>query len=139
MSYQSIGYDEFLTRIDDSSQLSAEMDASMFDNAVSDISSSKIQGGALISNSGKLFIDLENDVIRISDGSLDLINLGVLSDGSTGLELKDQNGTTIMKFTTSAQFLQAADKKMLVDFIKGYLLVKNDFEVPIVVLGALEE
>ena len=68
-----------------------QVSAYEFESQLQDVSASKIQGGAFSSQDGKLFIDLDNGIIRYNDGVSDIFNLE-----NNSLTVKDANGNTIL-------------------------------------------
>jgi hypothetical protein len=137
MAYQDIGFDEFLTRSEQSNgdQQSAELDPQAFDNFVSEISGSKIQGGVLTSPDGRVKVDLDNGSFEVNNGVQSLVNLGILPDGTIGLLIQDAQGNQLMKVSEGEFFLQSALKTSRMDLILDQYTVRDEKGNLVVLLG----
>lgn len=139
MSYLDIGYDQFLNPINaPSSNQDQGIDPLEFDSFTDQISGDKIQGGNLSSPDGKTKLDLENGVFKINDGTGDLINLGLLPDGSIGLLIQDNQGNALMQIGNGKNFIQSASKTIELNFDDGQLLMRDDGGIVRVLLGLVQ-
>lgn len=135
MSYLDIGYDEFLNPINQSATPQKQIDPLEFDTFTEQISGDKVQGGAISSPNGRVVMDLENGVFRINDGVTNLVELGVLSDGSIGLLIKDGQGNTLMKLSENEKVIQSANQHFQVDFANERILAKDNGGIARVLIG----
>lgn len=131
MNYLDQGYNEFLTREVQSS------DPLFLDPFVSEVTGDKVSSGSIVSQNKLLSMNLENNVFKVSDGSIDRVELGNLSDGTIGLIIRDENGNVLMQISGGKNFIQSSDQHMLLDFIANQFSVKNDGGNTIVLLGKL--
>lgn len=135
MSYLDAGYDEFLSR--EASAPSSQMDALQFEQNVSEVSGSKINNGTIQSSSGSLKMDLDEDSFKIFDGVINRVELGKLEDGSIGLLIRDINGNILMQVTDTTNIIQSFNKHMQLSFNDETLIVTDEGNTPIVLLGKL--
>lgn len=136
MAYQDIGFDEFLQRSDSlNSGPTDQLDSLQADTYLQELSGSKIAGGLISSPDGRLKIDLENNVFKVNNGVTDLVSFGVLEDGSVGLLIKNGDGKALMQVSETTQFIQSPNQHFLIDFIKEYLLSKDEKGLPRALFG----
>lgn len=142
MAYDDLGYDPWLQRANPPGVQASgfpQMNPQMTDYLMQSISGSKVNGGVMVSSNGQFVLDLNNGYLKVNNGSgIDLITLGTLSDGSIGLEIKDNNGNTILEFSTTTALLQSSDGHMFLDFIAEQLGVSDVANNLVVLLGQLD-
>lgn len=63
------------------------------DYTIPDISSSRLSGGAFETKNGTLKIDLENNIVKMSDGITELLSIDA---DKKRILIKDQNGATLI-------------------------------------------
>ena len=63
------------------------------DYIIPDISSSRLSGGAFETKNGTLKIDLENNIVKMSDGITELLNIDA---EKKRVVIKDKNGTILI-------------------------------------------
>lgn len=126
MAYTDIGFDEFLNRLPVSQNSFQEMDPLESDTFIPQLSGSKVQGGILSSPDGRIKLDLDQGIFKVSNGVQDLVNFGVLSDGSVGLLISDAEGNTLMQVSQGVFFLESSNKVMKIDFILGQCVVRDN-------------
>jgi len=88
-TYEDIGYSKFFKRslnIPENNQIS-EYEV---DSTIQGISANKVQGGLIVSQNGKLKIDLDQGILTYNDGAIDLFEL------SDTLTVRDIDGNTII-------------------------------------------
>src|SRR5438128_1752920 len=96
MNYLDLGFDQSFERHPQKRITSEELpDVTPFtaDSIIQQIPGSKIAGGVIESQDGKLKIDLEKGQFLYNDGVVDLLSLG---GASRSLTVKDSNGTTLI-------------------------------------------
>jgi hypothetical protein len=136
MSYQDIGFDQFLNPVSaPSSNQDQGIDPLAFDSFVDQVSGNKVQGGIISSPNGRIVIDLETGVLKINDGIENLIELGVLADGSIGLLVKDGKGNPLLKISENEKLIQSANKHFQVDFSNERILARDDAGIARVLIG----
>lgn len=136
MSYLDIGFDENLMRVESTPQSnSQELDPLAFDSFTQQISGSKVQGGVISSPDGKTKFDIENGVFKVNNGMEDLVSLGLLSDGSYGLLIKNNEGKILMQVTSDVILLQSPNENFQADFIEERILAKDDKGLPRALFG----
>lgn len=136
MAYQDVGFDEFLNRIDNTPQAQTqELDPLAFDTFAPEISGSKVQGGVITSPDGRTNLDLDQGNFRVNNGVQDLVNFGILPDGSIGLLIQDSQGNILMKVTEGEFFLQSPLKTSKLDLIADQYTVRDQFQRLVVLLG----
>lgn len=136
MDYRDIGFDEFLNRIEDTAAPQS-LDPQTFDNLTDQLSASKVQGGTMLSPDGRISLDLDQAILRISNGVQDLITLGVLPDASIGLLLKDNDGKILLQISGNKNLIQSSNQHMALDFNNETLTVTDDSNIPVVLLGKI--
>lgn len=94
MSYLDIGFTENLLREETLPDQTQQLDPLQFDQFAPEFSGSKLTG-LLQSQTGKLQVDLDNDVIIISDGVQERGRFGRQSDGTYGVIIRDKNGNIL--------------------------------------------
>lgn len=122
MPYQNLGYDEFLNLQQPSSQpgdFPQSLDPQAFDYFTDQISGSKVQGGAILSPDGKFKIDLDKGTISLNNGLANVLQIGNLDNGETGLLLRDGQGNIIMQYTDFVKLLQTSDKAFSINLQTG--------------------
>ncbi len=137
MAYTDIGFDENLNLINPTSGSgnSQELAPLESDTYTQEISGSKIQGGVLGSPDGRLGLDLDQGLFRISNGVQNLINFGILPDGTIGLLIQDSQGNILMKVSEGEFYLQSPLKTSRLDLIADQYTVKDEFGRLVVLLG----
>jgi hypothetical protein len=137
MAYTDIGFDEFLLRKEPgpAAQQDTQLDPLAFDNFVDQISGNKISGGILTSPDGRTKYDLDQGNFIVSNGVQDLINLGLLPDGSIGLLIQDSQGNILMKVSEGEMYLQSPLKTSRMDLIADQYTVRDEKGNLYVLLG----
>jgi hypothetical protein len=139
MSYLDLGFDEFMNPVDGSSTATQEMDPLESDTYIQQISANKLQGGLASSPDGRLKIDFDNGSLRVNDGTADLIQIGVLEDGSIGFLIKDNNGNVLIKFAAGTNIIQSATGRFITDYSLEQFLLKDEKGVPIGLWGVQQD
>lgn len=124
-SYLDAGYNEFLSREPMISQ--QQQDPLMTDQLNSEISGSKVQGGVMSSPNGKSQYDLDSGTFRVNNGIQNLVELGVLTDGSIGLLIQDKDGNVLLKVSEGEFYLQSPLKTSRLDLIADKYTIRNEF------------
>lgn len=137
MNYLDAGFDPFLARVDQTTQSLQQIDSLAFDQFTPNISGTKVQGGLLTSNDGKVRIDLENNTFIVTDGIAERVRLGVLPDDKIGLLIKDKDGNVLMQISEGLNIIQSANKRLVLDIDNEQFIVSNEGLTPIVILGNL--
>jgi hypothetical protein len=135
MDYTEIGYDEFLSRVPQSQGNSISSLA--FDNFTSDLSGSKVQGGVMQSNDGKVKIDLDSNSIIVSDGIAERVRLGTLPDDKIGLLIKDKDGNILMQISEGLNVIQSGSGVFQIDIDNERLVFYDEKKNPRAVLGVV--
>ncbi len=133
MNYLDIGYNDSLLR-----PLEASFTEQIgIDSATNldQISGNQVRGDKITSLNKRMSIDLENDSFIISDGGINRVELGRLSDGSIGIALRDNLGNTLLNVTENTNVLQSADGNIQLDFIQKRFIVKDETGAIRVLLG----
>lgn len=137
MSYQDIGFDENLNRVEDSVGSFSDFSSADVDSYLDEVSGSKISGGMLSSPDGKIQVDLDKGVIKVNNGVADLVSLGVLDDGTIGLLIRDQNGNILMQVTQDKMFIQGPNKHLKINAIGEQIIIRDESDIVNTVLGNL--
>ncbi len=97
MDYTQLGFNNSFQRAEQIQQISSGQIPTMSPYTVNSIiqglSASKIKGGILQSNDGKLLIDLNLGTIKYNDGVTDLLTVG---GANNELTLKDNNNNILV-------------------------------------------
>lgn len=128
MPYVDIGFDRFLNRIAPTSQNNGgiqELDPTQTDTFFQQISGNKVIGGILSSPDGRVKLDLDQGILKISDGVQDLVTFGLLPDGTVGLLIKDSQGNLLMQVSQGVCILQSSDKAMTIDLVAAQADVRD--------------
>jgi hypothetical protein len=112
-----------------------ELDPLEADTFLQQISGSKIIGGVISSPDGKIKIDLDAGTFTISNGVQNLIQLGVLSDGTIGMLIQDSQGNLLMQISESTQLIQSNNKAMIIDLILEQIAIYDAFKNLRVLVG----
>lgn len=135
MAYSDIGFDEFLNRdIGGSNGGPQSLNPSQFDFLTEQISGDKIDGGLIISPDGKVKLDLDKGLFNINNGVQDLISLGVLPDGNTGLLIQDSAGNTLMQISEGNNIIKSSSGAFVIDIGKEQFIVYEN-GIPRIILG----
>lgn len=130
--YTQLGYDISLTRTDN--LITNEVDPLEFEQNTPEFSGSKLIG-LLSSQDGRVKIDLDNNIIIISDGVVERVRLGKQADDSYGLIIKDINGNIIMQITGEINFIQSSNSRTKLDFVANKLTIKEESGLTRIILG----
>ncbi|MEK6881378.1 MAG: hypothetical protein AABY22_17275 [Nanoarchaeota archaeon] len=95
MAWDEIGFTVNLIRSDLLPAEGTVLDPLAFEQLAPEFSGGKLTG-IIQSKSGKIIIDLENDQIKIRDGTIDKIILGDLKNGTTGLSIDSKDTFKIL-------------------------------------------
>ena len=114
MSWDQIGYSEYLTREENLISSSQELDPLAFDNFAPELSGSKLTG-LIQSQDGRVKLDLDNNSLIISNGVVESVRLGKLDDGTYGLQIQDKNGNLLMRIG-DRNFIQSPTGAFKADF-----------------------
>ncbi len=135
-SYLDVGYDPFLSKLDVNTAIaSTALDPLAYEDFAPESSASKVQGGILRSNDGKLLIDLENDTFIVNDGLIEKLRLGILPDGRIGLLIKDKDGNILMQISEGLNIIKASNSTFEIDIDNKRILIRNSGGTPIGVFG----
>jgi hypothetical protein len=136
MAYQQIGFDEFMNRIEPSTgSQSQELDPTQADLYFQQFSGNKINGGQIISPDGRVNMNLDDGNFKVNNGVQDLVQLGLLEDGTIGLLLKDADGNILMQVAEGVMFLQSPKKTSRLDLILDQYTVSDEAGNVKVLLG----
>lgn len=136
MPYTDIGFTNTLERQESTSQQqSRELDSSQADLYLPEVTADKIVGGILQSVNGVIKIDLDNEVVTISDGGGSINEIGVLEDGTIGFLIKDKDENVIAKFTNTEMILRSKLGVLYTDFIAEQELTVDEAGIPITLRG----
>ena len=80
------------------------------------IRGSQVFGDTIFSKNKNIALDLENGVIRISNGAADRFSIGLQEDGSIGLVVKDDSGIEIGRIDNNG-----------INFKQGKMVLENTF------------
>ena len=90
-TYKDFGYDEYFRRpLFERQPILSTQDV---DYTIPNISSSRLSGGAFETKNGTLKIDLENNIIKMSDGITELLSIDA---DKKRIVIKDKDGTTLI-------------------------------------------
>lgn len=133
MNYEDIGYDQYLLRpLKASFTEQIGIDSA---SAYEQISGSQVRGDIISSLNGNMKIDLQEDRFVVTDGIVDRVELGRLSDGFVGFIIRDSDGNELMRITGDQNIIQSGDKSLSIDFNEAQLLVRNEGQIPVVLIG----
>ncbi len=132
MAWNDIGFSETLVR-EDTVATQQELDPLQFESFAPELSASKLTG-LMQSQDGKVLLNLDENFIVISDGTEERIRLGKLKDGTFGIELKDQQGNSLMRIG-DVNVIKSADNTMELDFDETRILIRDIGGTPRVLLG----
>lgn len=134
--YLDYGYNQYLQK-GGSTVPNSEVDPLQFEQFTQDVPGDKMFSGLVTSNDGKVVLDLENNVIRISDGAIDRVTLGSLPDNTIGILIKDDNGNIIMQVSGEVNFIKSSDGTLEYNFIDKRILMRDDDGTPRLIIGEL--
>lgn len=138
MAYQQIGFDEFMNRIEPSTgSQSQELDPTQVDLYFQQFSGNKINGGQILSPDGRMNMNLDAGNFKVNNGVQDLVQLGLLEDGTIGFMVKDSNGNILMQVAEGVMFLESPLKTSRLDLILDQYTVKEENGRTRVILGKL--
>lgn len=137
-TYLDYGFNKYLERSTNPSSTPLEIDPLQFEQFTQDVPADKIFSGLLTSQDKKVIIDLENNVLRITDGTTDRITLGVLPDEKIGLLIKDKDNNILMQISEDVSYIQTPDGTMQLNFNDRRIIVKEESGLPRVILGKIE-
>lgn len=131
--YEDLGFDQFLSRAPES--LADSYDPVQADQLLPDLSGDKISSGSIVSQNKLLSMNLENNVFKVSDGAVDRVELGNLSDGTIGLIIRDINGNILMQISGDKNIIQSPNQFFQIDFNEERLLAKDQGGIPRALFG----
>lgn len=135
MTYEDAGYNQYLLRpLEATYTEQAGVDSSA---AYEQISGSQIKGDTISSANGNMKFDLQGDRFLVTDGIVDRVEFGKLSDGNMGLIVRDNQGNELMHISGDINIIQSANKHMQLNFNNEELVVTDDGSTPIVLIGKL--
>lgn len=134
MNYLDAGYSNLLSREILPSNTEG-YDPLAFDYETQEISGQKIQGGVLQSEGGKSQLNLEKDYFAVSDGTQDIIRLGVQEDGSIGLVIINRDGQELLRFTGDKNYLKSPNANLEMNFDDVQIIVRDDKGTPVGLIG----
>ncbi len=135
MSWQEIGFQDGLVRQEGTSGGAQQLDPQTFDQFTDSISGSKIVGGSIISPDGKTNFNVEEGTYKVNNGVQDLLTLGVLPDGSIGLQILDNDGNILMQVSAELNMIRSKTGNFLVDLDNARFVFFDDRGVPQGVFG----
>ena len=133
MSYTDLGFDNFFSRelVPQTESNKTEFD---FASEVQGLSLDQVRGGAMRSSTGRMVVNLEDETMTISDGSIDRVVLGKIEDGTYGLIIRDNVGTELMRIG-NINLIQSPSGNLQLDFDEERILVKDQGGTPRVLIG----
>lgn len=134
MSYLDIGFDQFLNKVSQQTEIRNEPVFGA-DQSVQEITGTKIQGGVISSPNGQTKFDLEQGRFIVNDGVEDVVQLGILPDGTVGLLIRNGKGQTLMQITETVQVIQSPNEHFQVNFAEEHILSKDDTNTPRALFG----
>lgn len=135
MSYLDIGFDEFLNRDEPTQEQQIQEQVFGADQNTQEITGTKIQGGVISSPNGQTKFDLEQGRFVVNDGVEDIVQLGILPDGTVGLLIRNGKGQTLMQITEDVQIIQSPNEHFQVNFTEEHILSKDDTNTPRALFG----
>ena len=133
MNYLDVGYDSSLLRPLTATYV--EQIGIDSNSAYEQISGSQVKGDIISSLNGSMEMNLQEDRFAVTDGIVDRVELGRLSDGSIGLIIRDAEGNELMHFSGDINVIQSADQSLSLNFNEAQILVKNEGKIPVVLIG----
>lgn len=134
MSYLDLGFNENLSLANTVDQ-PQQMDPLAFEQLTPQIPGAKLSG-LIQSQDGRVKLDLDNNSLIISDGVVEAVRLGKLSDGTYGLLIKDKNGNKLMQMG-DINFIQSPTGAFKADF-DAENITASENETPIALFGKQE-
>lgn len=133
MSYQDIGFDQFLNL--ETASPAQQLDPLQSDILLQNFTGDKIQGGLIASADGKIVMDLNAGIFKVNNGVQDLIQFGILDDGSVGLLIKDNDGNPLLQVSGNSYLFSSAKGTMKIDLTNENIIIYDDANVPQAVFG----
>ncbi|OGO14266.1 MAG: hypothetical protein A2Y53_03930 [Chloroflexi bacterium RBG_16_47_49] len=133
MDYTEIGFNDFLLRpleADYTEQVGIESSVSY-----EQISGSQVKGDVISSLNRQMQIDLENNSFTLSDGNINRVEFGKLSNGNVGLVIRDDQGNSIMEISGNTNIIRSASGALELDFNEERLLIRDQGGTPRVLIG----
>ena len=118
-----------------SQQEGEDVSAFDFESRLQGILLNKVVGGSFTSADGRVIVDLENNVIQVSDGNVERVRLGKLQDDSYGILIKDHNDNTLLQIAGSKNIIQSPTTNLQLDFDEERILVKDIGGTPRALIG----
>src|SRR3990167_2970210 len=135
MTYDEIGFNDFLLRpLEASYTEQAGVDSS---TSYEQISGSQIKGDSINSANGNMRFSLQDNQFVVTDGIVNRVELGNLTDGTIGLIIRDNQGNELIHISGDINIIQSANKHMQLDFNAEQLIVSDEGSIPIVLIGKL--
>lgn len=124
MSYTDIGYNNYLLRpLEASYTEQIGIDSA---SAFEQISGSQIKGDKISSLNGNMELDLQGDRFLVTDGIVDRVEFGKLSDGNMGLIIRDSQGNELLHIGGEINIIKSSNGHMQLNFNNEQLVVKNE-------------
>ena len=133
MNYLDVGYDSSLLRPLTATYV--EQIGIDSNSAYEQISGSQIKGDTIISLNGSMEMNLQEDRFAVSDGIVDRVELGRLSDGSIGLIIRDAEGNILIQISGNINIIQSPNQHFQLDFNEERILAKDEGGLPRALFG----
>ncbi len=112
--FTDFGYDEFFDKnISPTPQELTTIDSDILFQGIS--GQNILSSGSIRSESGRLNLNLTDNIFSVNDGTIDRVKLGLFEDGQYGLRIVDQAGNVLMNITGKTNLIQSADGRMQLD------------------------